>query len=51
MKAETKKRKSRIAALAIALELIALYRLAQTFRSIRANRKAMADADAPSAAR
>jgi hypothetical protein len=39
MNADPKKRKSRIATLAIAIELVALYRITKIFRSLRANRE------------
>jgi hypothetical protein len=38
MNFDPKKRKSRVAALAIAIELVAIYRITKIFRSLRANR-------------
>jgi len=51
MNSDPKKRKSRIATLAIAIELVALYRITQIFRSLRANREHRADAANPIAKR
>jgi hypothetical protein len=43
MDADQKRRKSRIAALALAIELIAIYRVTKIFRQLRAARKQVDD--------
>ena len=47
MNSDPKKRQSRIAALAIAIELVALYRITKIFRSLRANREPRGEAANP----